>query len=108
MSLTYADKVRISRQYELEKYKQEILQILEDSKRLVDDCDTLVKMRALKTRCEKISKPRPSINTEEAREAKKRSYQENKTRYINAKRNKRQKIREIDETYISNEIDIPM
>lgn len=46
MALKYTEKVQICRQKELDEYKQQILDILEDSRQLVMDCDNLVKIRA--------------------------------------------------------------
>ena len=93
MSLTYADKVQICRQMELDEYKQQILEILENSKQLVMDCDSLVKIRALKTRCEKISKPRPTVITDTERENSRKRYHDNKERYLSNKKERREKIR---------------
>lgn len=96
MTLKYTDKVQICRQKELDEYKQ-ILNILEDSRQLVMDCDNLVKIRALKTRCEKISRPRETIKTDATREGKRKNYHDNKEKYLSRKQDKRQKIREMNQ-----------
>ena len=93
MSLKYAEKVEIARQRELDEYREQILEILESSKQLALDCDNLVKMRALKTRCEKISKPRQSLYDENKKNDMKRKYNENKERYLSTKKERREKIR---------------
>ena len=93
--LRYLDKVTISRNKQLDEYRKEILKILEDSKVLVMECDNLVKMRALKTRCEKISRPRTGPSHDERRDYRQKRYKENKEEISNRQREKRQKIREI-------------
>lgn len=102
MSLKYTDKVRINRENELEEYRNQILEILEDSKQLAMDCDNLVKIRALKARCEKISKPRPTFKTENSREEKRKNYHQNKMKYSKVNQDKRQKIRDIGKVDIGN------
>lgn len=67
MALKYTDKVQMNRQREIEEYRETILHILENSRQLVTECDNLVKLRALKARCEKIAKPRagPGYNDQQ-------------------------------------------
>ena len=95
MALTYAEKIDINRKIELDSYREELIQVLEDSKKLVLDCNNLVQMRALKTRIDKISNPRKTDKSDEFREYKRKKYHENKERYNEQLRMKRQKIREI-------------
>lgn len=102
MSLKYTDKVAISRNKELEEYREAIVAILEESKQLAMDCDNLVKMRALKTRCDKISKPRPTVTNDKLNEYKRRKYQENKEKCLSRKQEKRQKVRNIGQVDIGN------
>ena len=98
MDLKYADKAQICRQNELEQYKQQILGILEDSRQLVLDCDNLVKIRALKTRCEKISKPRagPGYN-EQQKQYQKQKYQSVKGEKCKLLKKRRDQIRALSE-----------
>jgi hypothetical protein len=102
MALKYNDKVQISRQKEIDEYRKRIVEILDESKQLATGCDNLVKLRALKTRCEKLSKPRPTLKTEEAREGKRKNYHENKSRYLEYKGEKRKKIRQIGQTDVGS------
>ena len=102
MSLKYTDKVAISRRKELDDYREEIIRILEDSKQLALNCDNLVKMRALKSRCDKISKPRPTDSNQKLNEYKRRKYQENKEKCLSQKQEKRHKIRNIGQVDIGN------
>ena len=102
MSLKYAEKVEIARQRELDEYREQILEILESSKQLALDCDNLVKMKALKARCDKISKPRPTLKTDSFREEQRKRYHENKQKYRERKEGRRQKIREISQANIRN------
>jgi len=50
----------IARQDEVEKRREEIVKTLEESKKLAFSTDSLVKLRALQIRCDKLSNPRPS------------------------------------------------
>lgn len=103
MSLTYADKVEINRQNELAAYKERGIQILEESKKLVMDCDNLVKMKALITRCEKISKPRTGPGYDDhQKQYQKKKYQERKEETCRKLRQKRQKIQEVGQVDIGN------
>ena len=95
MALKYADKVELNRQKEISELRNTIISTLEDSKKLAMECDNLVKLRALKTRCEKVSKPRPTVNSDKSREANLKQYHANKERYGESRREKRQKIRQI-------------
>lgn len=67
MTLKFAEKVQLTRQKEIDAYKHSILEVLESSKGLVLACDNLVKLWALKTRCDKISQPRvgPGYNKQQ-------------------------------------------
>lgn len=56
---TYSEIVTHTRQEEIKRRQEEILEIIEGSKSYVTKCDNLVKLRALKARCEKITTPRP-------------------------------------------------
>lgn len=99
MALQYSDKMQISRHIEVHAYRQAIIDILEDSKQLAMECDNLVKLRALKTRCEKISRPRPTVKSDDRVKAyKRRKYHENKLKSNRTLQSKRQKIREMGET----------
>lgn len=60
---TYIEIVTQTRQDEIKRRQEEILKIIEDSKSYVTECDNLVKLRALKKRCEKITMPRPPRET---------------------------------------------
>ena len=96
MSLTYSDKVQIDRQREIDEYRESIVNILESSKQLAMDCDNLVKLRALKTRCEKISKPRVGPGyTEQQKVYQKRKYQDKKEKTCERLKEKRQHIRDL-------------
>ena len=95
MALKYADKVEINRQKEMGELRNTIIQTLENSKKLAMECDNLVKLRALKVRCDKVAKPRPTVNSDKSREANLRKYHENKEKYGENRRQKRQKIRNI-------------
>lgn len=48
-------------------------------------------MTALKTICEKISRPRETIKTDATREEKRKNYHDNKERYLSRKQEKIQK-----------------
>ena len=100
MSLKYTEKVQINRQNEIDAYREEIIQVLEDSKQLAMDCDNLVKLRALKSRCDKISKPRVGQSHSDRREYKKQRYEEQREELNNKQREKRQRIREIGQADI--------
>lgn len=54
----YSDVILHSREVEITRRKEEILKIIEDSKTYVMEQDNLIKLRALKRRCEKITEPR--------------------------------------------------
>lgn len=59
-------------------------------------CDNLVKLRALKSRCEKIPRPRQTATSnDEIKAYKRKKYHENKTAANKKLQLKRQKIREI-------------
>ena len=97
--MKYSDKMQISRHIEIAAYRQAIIDILEDSKQLAIGCDNLVKLRALKARCEKISRPRPTAKSnDQVRAYKRQKYHENKLESNKKLQLKRQKIREIKET----------
>lgn len=99
MALKYSDKMQISRYIEVDAYRQAIIDILEDSKQLAIGCDNLVKLRALKARCENISRPRPTAKSNDQVKAYKRQkYHENKLESNKKLQMKRQKIREMGET----------
>lgn len=103
MSLKYTDKVAISRRKELDDYREEIIRILEDSKQLALNCDNLVKMRALKSRCDKISKPRSSAIYDEGKKTDlKRRYEMNKDSISQRRKQKSSKIREVGKIDIGN------
>ena len=102
MSLSYTDKVAISRRKELDDYREEIIRILEDSKQLALNCDNLVKMRALKSRCDKISKPRVGPSHGDRSKYKKQKYEEKKEELNTRQREKRQKIRNLGQVDIGN------
>lgn len=63
MALKYSDKIQLNRRMEVDAYRQAIVEILEDSKQLAIGCDNLVKLRALKSRCEKIPRPRQTATS---------------------------------------------
>lgn len=99
MALKYSDKMQICRHMEVDAYRQAILDILEYSKQLAIGCDNLVKLRALKARCENISRPRPTAKSNDQVKAYKRQkYHENKLESNKKLQLKRQKIREMGET----------
>lgn len=99
MALKYSDKIELSRHVEVDAYRQAILDILEDSKQLATGCNNIVKLRALKTRCENISRPRPTAKSNDRIKAYKRQkYHENKLESNKKLQLKRQKIREMGET----------
>ena len=54
----YSDVILHTRQVEIARRQEEILKIMEDSRAYVMEQDNLVKLRALKKRCEKITAPR--------------------------------------------------
>lgn len=60
---TWSDTINLTithtRQEEVKRRQAEILKIIEESKSYVTECDNLIKLRALKARCEKITVPRP-------------------------------------------------
>lgn len=60
---TYSEMVTQNREDEIKRRQEEILKIIDDSKSYVTECDNLVKLRALKKRCEKITMPRPPRET---------------------------------------------
>lgn len=95
MGLKYSEKVQINRQQEIEECRRVIFEILENSKQLAMECDNLVKLRALKTRCDKIAKPRTGPSHADRSAYKKKRYEENKEELITRQREKRQKIRAI-------------
>ena len=96
MSLTYAEKVAINRERELNAYKEELVRKLEDSKKLVMDCDNLVKMRALNTRIHKISKPRSGPGYNESQKIQQRKkYQQDKDKISQKSKQKREEIKRI-------------
>lgn len=102
MSLKYTDKVEINRQKEIDAYREDIIETLEKSKKLAEECNNLVKLRALKSRCDKISKPRPSSYNEDKKANMKKRYDQNKDKYLSTKREKRQKIRNVGQVDIGN------
>lgn len=97
MALNFAEKVQISRQREIDTYKDSILQTLEESKELAVACNNLVKLRAMKTRCDKISQPRvgPGYN-EQQREYQRKRYQLSRHETCRKLKTKRNKIRELE------------
>lgn len=68
MTLTFADKKQLSRQKEIAAYRDSILESLKQSKKLALECDNLVKLRAMKMRCDKISQPRFGLGCSEQQE----------------------------------------
>lgn len=100
MSLKYDEKVQISRQQEIEAYRQRIATKLDESKRLANGYDSLVKLRALEMRIDKLSKPRPTLKSEELNKYKRKKYQENKETRNEKLQQKREKIRQIGKTDI--------
>lgn len=93
MALKYKDKISLHHDNAVYARRQEILQILEQSKELVFNLDSMVQLNALKTRCEKIAKPRKGPSYDREREkARYRTRSEHVTRQL---REKRQKIRQI-------------
>lgn len=54
----YSDALRTAKEVEIARRQEEIVAILEESKKYATGCDNLLKLRALKTRCEKITQPR--------------------------------------------------
>ncbi len=96
MGLKYSEKVQISRQQEIEECRRVIYEILENSKQLAMECDNLVKLRALKTRCDKLAKPRTGPGYDDRQKLYfKQRYQATKEATRDRLQNKRQKIREI-------------
>ncbi len=102
MTLKFAEKVQLSRQREMDAYKKSIVEILENSKGLALACDNLVKLRALKTRCDKISQPRagPGYNEQQKKYQKKR-YQMLRQETCKKLNMKRKQIRDLDHTEYS-------
>ena len=100
MALKYSDKVQLNRQREIDEYRETIIHILENSRQLVMECDNLVKLRALKTRCDKIAKPRAGPSHDERRVYKKQRYEQNREEINARQREKRKKIRELGEADI--------
>lgn len=99
MALKYSDKIQISRHMEIDAYRQAIVEILEESKQLATGCGNLVKLRALKSRCENISRPRPTAKSNDQVKAYKRQkYHENKIESNKTLQRRRQKIRQVGET----------
>lgn len=96
MALNFAEKVQISRQREIDTYKDSILQTLEESKKLVVSCNNLVKLRGMKTRCDKISQPRvgPGYN-EQQKEYQRKRYQLLRQETCRKLKMKRKQIREL-------------
>lgn len=93
MALKYKDKISLHHDNAVYARRQEILQILEQSKELVFNLDNMVQLNALKTRCEKIAKPRKGPSYDREREkARYRTKREHITKQL---REKRQKIREM-------------
>lgn len=94
MTLKYTDKVQLNRQREIDAYRNSIVEILESSKQLAACCDNLVKLRALKTRCDKIAKPRVGPGySEDQKLYRKRRYQENKDTVSKKSQLTREKIK---------------
>lgn len=100
MDVKYADKVNICRQKELQEYRDQIMDILEESRELAQGCENLVKIRALRARCEKILKPRGTIKTDAAKEEKRKNYHDNKEKYLLRKQEKRQQIRAMGQVHL--------
>lgn len=98
MALKYSDKVQLNRQREIDEYRETIIHILENSRQLVMECDSLVKLRALKTRCDKIAKPRagPGYNDQQ-KLYQKQKYQAERETIGERLKCKRQKIRTMGE-----------
>lgn len=93
MALKYADKLQLSRQVEIEAYRNSIVEVLENSKQLAMCCDNLVKLRALKTRCDKIAKPRVGPGYDDSQKAyRKKRYQETKDKILQKSQLDRKKI----------------
>lgn len=94
--MKYKEKVQICRQFGIEQKKREIVRALEDSKALVEQCDNLLKLRALQTRVNKVATPRPTKKCDEkAQQYRRQKYLESRKEISNNSREKRQKIREI-------------
>lgn len=93
MALKYKDKVSLHHDNAVYVRRQEILQILEESKKMVFNIHSMVQLNALKTRCQKIANPRrgPSYDKE-----KEQARYRKKSEHIKKQlREKRQKIREV-------------
>lgn len=56
---SYSEVISHARQAEIVRRREETLEIIEASKTFVLEQDNLIKLRALKARCEKITTPRP-------------------------------------------------
>lgn len=98
MALKYSDKVQLNRQREIDEYRETILHILENSRQLVMECDNLVKLKALKTRCDKIAKPRAGPGySDQQRLYHKQKYQASREATCERLKHKREKIRAIGE-----------
>jgi hypothetical protein len=93
MALKYKDKISLHHDNTVYARRQEILQILEESKKMVYNLDSMVQLNALKTRCQKIATPRKGPAYDKAKEQAR--YQSNREHITEQLRYKRQKIRDV-------------
>lgn len=93
MALKYKDKILLHHDNAVCARREEILQILEESKAMVNNLHSMVQLNALKTRCQKIATPRKGPSYDKAKEEAR--YRENREHITQQLRHKRQKIREI-------------
>lgn len=94
MALKYKDNISLHHDNTVCARRQEILQILEESKEMVYNLHSMVlQLNALKTRCQKIANPRKGPSYDKVKEQAR--YQQNRKHITEKLRHKRQKIRDI-------------
>lgn len=94
------DKANILKEKEIKDRKERILQILEDSKKLVDETNTLAQLNSLEIRCKKISTPRKTAPYD--KDYRRKVYEKNKDLISAEASEKRRKIRETPISDISD------
>lgn len=52
------ERYKREKEEELERRRNEIYKILDESKQFAKDCDTLIGLRGMRIRCEKLTRPR--------------------------------------------------
>lgn len=91
--MKYEDKVTLHHDNAVYARRQEILQILEELENLVLNLHNMVQLNALKTKCEKIAKPRKGPSYDRKKEqARYRTKREHVTTQLPGKRQKIRKI----------------